>query len=295
MPIGGIIGGLGSAIGGLFGASSADKAAKQQSDAINRAIDLQQQQFQQTSQNMLPFLNAGDTALNDLLNTLIPSQAPQNLNLLDPISSLVGPAPTPNAPGANFQSSPGYNYQLQQMMNGIQNSAAGRTGAVSGNMLRSLQANAGGLANQDFWNWYNALNNSYLQKYGDMSNMRNQAISLISNLASGGQNAAANLGTTGVQAVGNIANSLGALGSAQAAGILGSANALSNGFGGLLSSVGNLFSGPNSSNNGLNFLLGGNMSGASSSDLASLGADLPNMSPADLAAANFALSGPGSF
>lgn len=254
MPIGGIIGGLGSAIGGLFGASSADKAAKQQSDAINRAIDLQQQQFQQTSQNMLPFLNAGDTALNDLLNTLIPSQAPQNLNLLDPISSLVGPAPTPNAPGANFQSSPGYNYQLQQMMNGIQNSAAGRTGAVSGNMLRSLQANAGGLANQDFWNWYNALNNSYLQKYGDMSNMRNQAISLISNLASGGQNAAANLGTTGVQAVGNIANSLAALGSAQAAGTLGASNALSGAFSGLSGSLSKLFGGGGSSS--LNYLLG---------------------------------------
>ena len=223
MPIGGLISGLIGGAGSFF-------AGNQQADALKQGIDLEKQQWQQTTKNMLPYVQAGYTGLNALLNDISGGSAPTGFNLLEPVSSFVGPAPSPNAPGAVFQASPGYQYQLNQAMNAVQNSAAGRTGAVSGNMLRGLQSNATGLAGQDYWNWYNAVVNNYLQRYSDFSNMRNQGVGLLSNLASQGQNAAANLGTTGTQAVSNIAGLLGTLGSSQAASTLGATNALSNSF-----------------------------------------------------------------
>jgi hypothetical protein len=48
--------------------------------------------------------------------------------------------PTDPSLASQFQASPGYQYNLQQQQNAIQNSAAGKTGALSGNMLQALFA-----------------------------------------------------------------------------------------------------------------------------------------------------------
>lgn len=258
MPIGGILGGLGSAIGGIFGASASSDAAKAQSKELNRAIDLQQAEFQQTTQNMLPFLQLGTTGANVLANNYFGVSPTGTFNpnapFIQPISSVVGAPPSPTDPSLlnQFQQSPGYQYQLQQMMNAVQNSSAGRNGAISGNMMRSLQSNAGGLANQDYWTFYNALLGNYGNRYQDISNQRNMITGTLSNIAGAGQSAAANQGQLGQQAVSNIGGLLGTLGSAQAAGILGGSNALSSGFSGLFNSLTG-----GGGNGGINYLLGG--------------------------------------
>ena len=62
--------GLFSFIGGLFGGGSqkkaAAKAAQAQTDALNRAIDIGNQQFQQTRQDYMPYTQAGNAAIADL-------------------------------------------------------------------------------------------------------------------------------------------------------------------------------------------------------------------------------------
>lgn len=112
----------------------------------------------------------------------------------------------PNA----FQSSPGYNFLRQQGMQGIERSAAARGGAASGNALKALAQFQTGLAQQDYGNWWNR-----------------QA-----NLAGVGQTAATNLGQFGASMAGNVGNALINAGEARASGIVGGANALSQGLAG---------------------------------------------------------------
>lgn len=124
----------------------------------------------------------------------------------------------PNAILSGFQQSPGYQYQLNQGMQQVQNSAAARGGLTSGNTLAALQANGTGLANQD---WYNYLSTSL--------NQYNNYIGQLQNLSGGGQNAAANLGTIGATTANNIGTSLTNAGAATAAGTVGSTNAITSG------------------------------------------------------------------
>lgn len=94
-----------------------------------------------------------------------------------------------------FQGSPGFQWQLQQGMDAIQNSASAQGGVVSGNTLKALQTYGQGLANQD---WYNYLHT-------------------LLNLGGLGENAAAGVG-----------NAFMNQGNAQAAGTVGTTNALTN-------------------------------------------------------------------
>jgi hypothetical protein len=135
---------------------------------------------------------------------------------------------------AQFTASPGYQYQLQQGEQAIQNSAASRGGLVSGNALKALQANGIGLANQD---WYNA-QNAYLQQ-------QQQRFNMLQTLSGSGQNAAANLGSFGSQVAGSIgANTIGA-GNSAAAGSVAQAQVWSNLFNNqsFLSGIQSLFGG----------------------------------------------------
>lgn len=62
--------GLFSFIGGLFGGAAQKKAANQamqaQTAALNRAIDIGNQQFQQTRSDYMPYTQAGTAAINSL-------------------------------------------------------------------------------------------------------------------------------------------------------------------------------------------------------------------------------------
>lgn len=113
------------------------------------------------------------------------------------------PATTGN-PFAGFQSSPGYQFQLNQGMGAINNSASARGGVNSGATLKSLQQFGTGLANQD---WYNYLNQ-------------------LTGLSGSGQNAAAQTGAFGAQAATGAGNNLVGAANASAAGTVGTANSM---------------------------------------------------------------------
>lgn len=265
-----LIGGLFSGAGSLFGGLASSSAASQQSAAANKAIDLETMEYLDIASKLAPFLNTGTNALQVLAElfgvTYKDGQTPSS-EFNRSISSVIGPPPSPNAPGANFQASPGYQYQLGQAQNAIQNSAANRTGAVSGNMMRGLQENATGLANQDYWKWYNALTQNYGSRYSDEANRRNQIISVLTGLAGGGQNAAVQQGGFGQNAASNI-GSLGLYGAnAQAAGTLGTANAF-----------GNLFSNPSFTNSLSQMFSGPQYSGIAAEDTGAF-QDLVGISP----------------
>lgn len=317
MPIGAVIGGVLGLGGSLLSSSAASDAANATAAATKYAADLQNQQFQQTSNNMAPFLQGGGSAFGNLLNYygVNPAGGGFSTPFNNPISAQVGPPPSPTdprftslggsslsgAPQAGpapsptdpalreaFRASPGYDYLIRQMMDATQNSAAGRTGAISGNMLQALQRNAGGIADQDWWNFYNqdvnswrnnfdaantswgnnsqnwwnvynAIGANYGQQYQDIANQRNTITSVLGGLGATGQNAAANLGGFGQAAATSIGNAAITGANAQGAAKIAGANSFANAMPGVGNAITSLLN-PNSGsgNGGLNYLIGGN-------------------------------------
>lgn len=145
-----------SGIASLLGLGGSLAAGSTQAGATHQAQgDIQQ------------FTTAGQIANNEIL-------------------SLLGFPNRPNTalyPLVPFQSSPGYQFQKQQGIDVIDNSAAARGGVVSGNTLKALDTFGTGLANQDFYNFLNQLRG--VQSLGE-----NAAVG-VGNLATQGANATA--------------------------------------------------------------------------------------------------------
>jgi hypothetical protein len=114
-------------------------------------------------------------------------------------------------PGYDYTASPGYQFRLDEGLRGVQNSAAAKGLLQSGGTLKGIDRYAEGLAAQDF--------NDQFNRY--MS------------VASGGQQATQAGVAAGQNSANSIADLLTQAGNAKASGYIGSANAISNGIGGL--------------------------------------------------------------
>jgi hypothetical protein len=238
-----IISGIGSLFGGLFGASSASHAAQQQiaaeqqaqgqlQNSENQALGFQQNILGQNQSNYAPYLSAGANAtgnLNEMLGT--PGQG-----LLTPWTNTFT-APT----AAQAEQTPGYQFQLQQGENAIQNSAAARGGLLSGQTLADMNSFGQGLASTNYQNTFNNALQQYNSAYNTFQNNQNNTYNRLFGMSNQGLNATGqmgNLNQMGAQNFGNIttgtgadiASLYGAQGSAAASGTLGQGNALSNMF-----------------------------------------------------------------
>jgi hypothetical protein len=281
--IGGAISGISSLFGGNKSAQAATQASQAQVQAEEQAIQEQQRQFDLIQANFAPFLQAGQNALPGLAN--IDQQFAAQIGSGGLPFQFGGPAPTFYPLTAQtFQQGPGYQFQLQQGQNAVQNSAVGQTGTLSGNTLKALQGNATGLANQD---WYNANNLNLanfapqMQKYTATQNqqtLNNQVIwnmmNSLQNLVGAGQNAAGSLAAPAVTTGQGIASSLAGIGNAQASGIIGANNAQLGGINGLVSALSGLGGNTgSSSNSGLSNFFGSLFGGSSPGGGSSFGGD----------------------
>lgn len=204
---GAVIGG-GAALLASSNTSDATKsAANTQASAANNATAVEQAQFNQTQQNLAPFVGAGTNALGQL-------------------QSLPGaPAFAPPTFGAGFQQSPGYNFQLQQGIGAIQNSAAAHGGVVGGNTLKALNQFGQGVANQDYYNYGNTQQANYLNDYAAQAQAQQQKFNNLQTIAGSGQNAAAGLGALGASTANQIGGNIqGAANANSAATVAGAQN-----------------------------------------------------------------------
>ena len=188
------IGAVGSIAGGLLGASASKKAASQQSQAEQNALNFQQQVYGTNLANLQPFISGGTNALGAL----------QQLYGLAPAGSGGGG----NALQAyqNFTQTPFYQFPLSQGIEALNRSGAASGLTLSGGQLNALQKYGQGYASQNF--------NSY--------------INALSGLANLGEGAGASLAGAGNQAAGTTLQGQTALGNAQATGIVGSQNQINN-------------------------------------------------------------------
>jgi hypothetical protein len=192
------VAGIGSAV---ISSNASAKASQAQTDAANKGIGVQQDQFAALQKLLAPYSDAGTGALSaqqDMLG-LHGNQAQQSS--IDAIQN-----------GSQFKA---LNAQGQDAI--LQNAAA--TGGLRGG---NVQGALGQFSPQ-------LLQSLIQQQYGNLGGM-----------TSIGQNAAAMTGNAGMKSADSISTLLGNVGSAQAGGALGQANAANGGISSLLSALGML-------------------------------------------------------
>jgi len=220
--------GIGSA---LIGSSAAKSAANTQAQAADLAGARQLQMFDTVRAGLEPFRTAGAGAtsgLEALFGGGLSSPAYSALSQaqLPSFSSMFG---SPQGMQSWLSNTPGYQFALQQGEQATQNSYAAQGLGQSGAALKGAAQYAEGLAGttfqQQFQNWLN----ENTQRYGQVLQGVQTAATGLQNLAGTGEAAGAMTGQLGVQSQ-TAANQLLTSGAAaQAAGTVGSANAITGG------------------------------------------------------------------
>ena len=182
----------------LIGGSAAKSAAKTQSAAADRAAELQNEQFQQTRQDQMPWLKAGEGALNKLIGAVDYQKFGMD----------------------QFQQDPGYAFRLSEGQKALDRSAAARGGLISGGALRAAQRYGQDMGSQEYQNAFNRYQTE-----------RNAMLNPLQSLAGVGQTTATNLGTMGAANAANVGNLITGGAAAEAAGRVGQANAITGGLG----------------------------------------------------------------
>ncbi|MGH9452353.1 MAG: hypothetical protein ACRD2O_00105 [Terriglobia bacterium] len=242
--IGGAISGGASLLSGILGQSAASKAAQQEEQALGQAEGYQKQQAQQAenqqqqttagiTENLSPFVAGGQQGMQSLQSLLAPGGA-----LTQNYTSTAGPFTAPTA--AQAEQTPGYQFQLQQGLDALQNSSAARGGLLSTGTAKNLEQYAQGLASTNYQNAYNNSLGAYSTNFNVYNTSQNNLYNRLQGLTSTGLSAAGSLGSlqqAGANSLSNIymnsAQQVGqditGIGQAQAAGTVGGANALNSG------------------------------------------------------------------
>lgn len=256
----------GSVISGMLGADAASSAARAQQRSAQMSVDEQRRQFDLTRADRLPWLTQGRAGLYKLSDLLgidtpqgeMPTRAmfttPARAGALVQPTAGVSVVQQPGTPeffdeaaynqamrdweasstgrssefgslmddftGEDLVNEPGYQFGLNEGQRTVDQSAAARGSLFSGKTLRDLVQ-----FGQDYGG----------TKYGEAFNRdaanKNRKFSMLSSLSGGGASAASDLGQAGMTSASNIAGLLTGAGNAQAAGIMGSANAWQNAIG----------------------------------------------------------------
>ena len=175
-----------SVAGAALGANATKKATKAQTASADKALALQQQQFDQQRADMAPYLQQGYQSLAQLNAE---NQKPFSFDY--------------NAMTAD----PGYGFRQQQANKALERSAAAKGGLFSGATGRSLATLNQDMASQEYGNAYQRAYSSH-----------NDRLNRLSALAGVGQTAATNLGAAGQNFANNSSDIMGQKANAQAAG-----------------------------------------------------------------------------
>jgi len=144
---------------------------------------------QQSQQSLNPYLQLGQNSGNTYAN--------QANNLVN------NPTGMMNQIGAGYQSSPGYNWQVQQSQQAANNAAAAGGMAGSQAEQQNIAGTVGQLANQNYWQYVNNGLGMYNQGLGALQNMYGVGAQSANNMYSTGANMANNYGQNMAQSLMN--------------------------------------------------------------------------------------------
>lgn len=182
----------------FMGSKAASNAGEAQAGAARDAAALSNEQFQQTRQDQMPWLQAGGRALTKLEGAV--DYTPFGMS--------------------QFQADPGYAFRLSEGQKALDRSAAARGGLISGNALKAATGYGQEMGSQEYQNAFNR----YQQE-------RAAKLQPLQSLAGVGQTTAANLGSAGAANANAMGNYLTGGAAASAAGNVGAANAITGGLG----------------------------------------------------------------
>lgn len=209
----------GFAAAAAVGAVGSVVAGGEQASGEEQAANTQQQMFNTITGNEQPYMSSGNTA-ETTLNQLLGYSPATGKGGTAAGTNLAGGylTQTFNPTMAQLEATPGYQFQLSQGDQAIQNSAAASTGAVSGAALKGLSSFNQGLASTTYQNQFN-----------NFQTQQNNIFNRLSTIASLGQNAASNVGNNGAQLGTGIAQAQAAAAGSTAGGIVGATNSASQG------------------------------------------------------------------
>lgn len=193
----------------LTGANAAKEAAATQAAAVDRANQLAYQMYGEQKALQAPYREAGITAQNRLMDVLGLSG---NTGAAD--YGIANKQFTPS----DLTTDPSYQFRLGEGLKALDRQAAARGGLISGGALKAAQEYGQQSASQEYQNAFNRYQTN-----------RSNLLQPLGNLVATGQNAAANTGAAAGSYGTTASNNLTSAGAAQAAGQVGSANALTSG------------------------------------------------------------------
>ena len=190
----------------LIGANASRGAAGTQAAAAGQAANISNQQYYQTREDQRPFREMGIRALPQL-------EAQRNM-----------------MPGAftgqvNLGQDPGYAFRLSEGQKALDRSAAARGGLISGGALKAAQRFGQDLGSQEYQNAYNRALTGYNADVAREATGYNR----LAALAGIGQTATNQIGAAGAANATNVGNYLTSGAAANAAGQVGTANAITGG------------------------------------------------------------------
>ena len=205
-----VVGAVGAVAAGGIAASGAQSAAKTQANAARDAAAQQYQMYDQTRSDLLPWQQAGQQALGQLqtLTGTNPGGNPLTAQLTKPFEPTM----------QQLEQTPGYQFVLDQSLKSVQNAYAAKGLATSGAALKGAANFASGLASATFQ-----------QQFQNYLGQNQQIYNMLSGISQQGENAAAQTGQIGQGEAATAGQLTAQAGTAQAAGTVGAANALTQG------------------------------------------------------------------
>ena len=187
------------AVSGYLGSQAAKQGAGEQAGATRYAADLANQQYQQTRQDQMPWMQAGQSALNQLI-PLASNYKPFDYNAMT--------------------ADPGYGFRLSEGQKALDRSAAARGGLISGSALKAATRYGQDMGSQEYTNAFNRYQTE-----------RAAQLNPLQSLAGVGQSTAQTLGATGAANAANVGNLATSGAAASAAGRMGQTQAFTSGLG----------------------------------------------------------------
>ena len=180
----------------LLQANAANKAAQTQSEASDKAIQLQERQYAENIARQKPFYEAGVNALPELVQA----------SKYTPFSM------------SQFRADPGYGFRLSEGQKALERSAAARGGLISGGALKAATRYGQDMGSQEYTNAFNRYQAE-----------RQARLNPLQSLTGMGQTTANTIGNAGTTMAGNVGDAYMGGANARASGYVGGANAVTGG------------------------------------------------------------------
>ena len=143
---------IASGVGSYINSAAATNAANAQVEAANRATGVQTGMYERGQQSLQPYAQGGGVALSSLLGKFSDGSLGGQFTPTDYLSN----------------KDPGYEFQLDQGNQALQNSQAAKDGVLSGSALKGLINYNQGAASTGYQNAYNRWLSSQQNSYGQL-------------------------------------------------------------------------------------------------------------------------------